>query len=322
MTTTVLSDTEIEHIAGKIIYAHELGVGAVRRVLPYENLGGFKGYTEKFYDVKNTGVPMESKFLTATQEVKAVMEEHEVNVVWHRLNFALPYDEVQASLSAPPDEGLRGRTMNVIGNQMARMEASFVFKGASTPSITGFISGAGNTSTYTTTRWDVTKGPMLTVQNMINTGTTTLSSKFGPPYDLFMSSNLWPYLVLRNSMASVTEFEGVQGVLNPPAVGVNLDIESATGGSVGNVHILNYGTNTFNTIYPLPAATSNDGVLLLVKSHPDNVQVLVVHPLTVVVDPQLNTDSMTYNGTVFAALSNRIWDSTAMCGHVTVDATA
>jgi len=315
MTSTTLTDAEVENIVSKLVYAHELGVGALREALPYEVKEGFRGYTDKFYDVANVGTPMESKFLQATKEVKAKITEHSVAVAWYRLNIALPYAEVQAALDTPLSEGLRSRTMTAIGRQMARQEAAFIFKGSTSPSINGLFAAAGATSTYTTTTWGTTKGPMLTVQDMIS----NMTSKFGPPFDLFISENLWPYLVLRNSTASVTEWEAVQGVLNPASVGVTPQIDSPVQGGAGNVYVLSHGTNTHNTIYPLPAATSNDGVALAVKSHPDNFQVVIHQPLTTIIDPNLNVRSMTYDGTIFFAISLRIWDSDAIVAHKTVD---
>jgi len=165
MTSTTLTDAEVENIVSKLVYAHELGVGALREALPYEVKEGFRGYTDKFYDVANVGTPMESKFLQATKEVKAKITEHSVAVAWYRLNIALPYTEVQAALDTPLSEGLRSRTMTAIGRQMARQEAAFIFKGSTSPSINGLFAAAGATSTYTTTTWGTTKGPMLTVQH-------------------------------------------------------------------------------------------------------------------------------------------------------------
>lgn len=316
-----LQDEEIETIASKLVYEHRLGTDFLRRVIPFEVKTKFTGYTEKWYTVGNVAIPVESKFLgSAYQDVKAKITESTEDVVFISLGFALPWDEVQAALNTPLAEDLKSRTLTAIARQMARKEAYFVFQGSSTPSINGILGNAAATSTYTTTKWGATTGPMLTVLDMLSNSTAGMYNKFAPPFDLFISANAWPYLPKRNTTASVTEWEAVQGVLNPASVGMNMVVESAvTGSSVGNVHILNSGASTGTTINPLPAASSNDAVAVLVKSDPDNFQVIVEHPLTMIIDPDVDLKTMTYNGRVFAAYSFRCWDSSSIVKHMTVD---
>ena len=183
-----------------------------------------------------------------------------------------------------------------ITRSLSKEIEEFVFQG---PEINGnhlttagLFNKAGNTSTFTTTKFGAASGPYETVRDMKG---LLLADGFGTgKLDLITDTTLAPYFwKLPATDANFSEGQRIkQELLNG-----------------GNIYVSDR----------LPSATSNDGVLLLVENDPLNYVLRTPKGLGLVQPIVYDPASDNYIGRVEGFYQMEVYQPNAICKHMTVD---
>jgi hypothetical protein len=210
-----------------------------------------------------------------------------------RLNKA----RVEASLNmgAPLDTTVVAQVIR----RLNKYREAFIFQGPKDADgnrydTQGLFNKAGNSSTYTTVKFASAGGPYNTVNDMLN-ALQTDGFGFGR-VDLIADTTLAPYFRYLPSTSS--EFSEAARIKRELLNG-------------GNIYVSNQ----------LPAASSNDGVLLLVDNKPQNYKAEYPGGAPVQFNNQFVWDPETneFVGRVDLYLRLKTYQPNAICKHVTVD---
>jgi hypothetical protein len=180
--------------------------------------------------------------------------------------------------------------------------------------LTNIASPSGlNTSTYTTVKWNAAFGPTNALRNMAGLNET---DGHDAPWVAILSTGLQTGLWYTITNTAETNWRGVHEVLSGTA--------SGPGDPRGGVlWFENYGSEATDaggsqTVNPLPAASSNDGVGLLLKSNPQHFQAVIGVPPSIDLGPA-GTHNRTIPGKAVMQMGMVIPQPTAICKHVTID---
>jgi len=173
---------------------------------------------------------------------------------------------------------------------------AFVFQGpkigGNRLTTAGLFNKAGNTSTYTTTKFGSASGPYETVRDMKG---LLLADGFGAGrLDLVVDTTLAPYLwKLPATDAPFSEADRIKKELL----------------NGGEIYISNQ----------LPDPSSNDGVMLLVENSPLNYKVKTPQGLTLIEQMVYDPASDCYIGRIEGYYCMEVYQPNSICKHVTVD---
>jgi len=169
-----------------------------------------------------------------------------------------------------------------------------------------------NTSTYTAVKWNAAFGPQNAIRNMA--GLLEVDGHDGP-WGCVLSTGLQDGMWYTITNTAATNWTGVHEILQGTV--------SGPGGQSGGTVVWE-GLGAENSwsasqiVYPLPAADSNDGVGILVKSAPQNFQALIGVPPSIDLG-SMDTHGRTVPGKAVMQMGIIIPQPTAICIHKTVD---
>jgi hypothetical protein len=309
--TIPLEDTALQIVSDfdfnieKDWYAYVERAESFRRWMPIQFVP--LNYGHKHYTLPRVSVPEVSQDWTGPDRVTSTaFTEVEDKMVGIHLDISIPLMTVEVSRRAGMDilEAVRFAILQ----QMERQIAYIAYNGEGVSGVTGMFSDAGNTSTYTATKWNASTGPTLTIQNMIG---LNITDSFDPPYDLILSANLATNAMsLIGTTSRDKEIDAIRDLIG-----------FEEGGRIW-WETITPATTDPNTIYPFPAATSNDGVGLLVKADPANFSLLMGQEVTVAFEQDIRrvgAGRMAINGTVYAHLGFKTVQANSICKHVSID---
>lgn len=203
--------------------------------------------------------------------------------------------------------------------QMARRIAQLVYQGVKkhTATSTIFVDGLMNvsspsglnSSTYTTTKWNASGGPQATVLDMAG---ALITDSLDPPYTLVLGDGTHTGLFTTITSTAKYNITQVQDILSSPNA-------TAPGGGGATLFYEDHGTDSGNVTYPLPAATANNNVALLLKPNPDYFRVLLAMGPTLTLDNQPDTVSRRVRGHLDWMGTIIVPEPKAVCKHTTID---
>lgn len=306
MTSYILRPEAMYNVAQKIGFWHDRALRH-REYVPVTDMGGFKHFEERWYNVPRPGRPVESRSLEDVREIIADLEQSTANVVFYSYDLNIRWPTLQVSRAGGQD--IQNISLQAIMKQMALTEAAFCHRGSNVPSVNGLFGSAGNESTDSTA-WGTAPGASTVVQTMSE---LLIADGFDPPFDLIMSSELAGDLlnfINAAPVAEIREWDSICRLIGQP--------------KTYWPYIYNHvpaASEDLDRVYPLPAVTGNDGNLLMVKSDPANFELLVEHPLTTFFG-NFDVRTRSYPILVFAAYSFRVWEANSICKHTQVDLAA
>jgi len=216
----------------------------------------------------------------------------------------------RAHIEASKNNGtpLDTATLEQLTRLLSIYRARFCFQGpllkngSSRLTTAGLFNKAGNTSTYTTVKFASASGPYNAVKDMKG---KLLDDGFGTgPLDLIVDSTLAPYLwSLPATDANFSEGQRIKEQL-------------LNGGDIHVAATYNASTSPYGV---LPAASSNDGVMLLVENNPLYYEIESPNLIELIDRWVYNVEYDTMDARVDLALMMHVKQPNAICKHVTVD---
>ncbi len=224
----------------------------------------------KDYELKRTE-PIEGTLLgSSVTFLQTTLEETLRPVIEWRAGVSINRHDVGMSASAGYDmlANVLRPPLDTLNNQMAQL----VFQGTTASrdkvAVNGmFDLGEDVDGALDDNYWSTASEPfnhmVVGVDDLIDNG-------YAPPFTWVMSFNLLTgYQSLYNAAGGLTH-----GML---AKGTGLDYPAY----IDNVVFAQNGTDASNVVYPLPAATTDDGVWIMCKNAPENFFIGEIEPLTV-----------------------------------------
>lgn len=169
----------------------------------------------------------------------------------------------------------------------------------------GLFNKAGNTSTYTTVKFASASGPYNAVNDMKG---KLEEDGFGTGrLDLIVDTTLAPYI--RGLPATDSNF----------TEGRRIEENLLNGGKIWVAQVYNASTAPYGV---LPAATSNDGSMLLVENDKRYYEVESPNMIELINQWQYNAEYDAHQARVDLALMMHVYQPNAICKHTTVDLAA
>lgn len=235
-------------------------------------------YYSKWYVLTRFEVPKGSHDGRDFVEVATARTEGNADLISYRYKFNIPFVDVDSARR----QGIPIWSDNV-GVAMKQMDfqiAHLIFEGTHSwdpVAINGLRDGGTDTdATLDAILWDTVTKPEIHAA----AGYGDLNTAgFRPPYTWVLSVNLDPGIRKK------------YGAGDPDQLGL---IQSQYG--IDQVAFLPIGTSTRSRIYPIAAATEDDGVWFMYKKDPANFRLAQVGPPTLKVNPEMNMDTMSFEG--------------------------
>lgn len=286
-------------------YAYVERAESFRRWMPIQFVP--INYGHKHYTLPRVAKPVRSLDFTGPDMLVAErFTEVEDKMVAINLEFSIP--EMQIIVSQRAGMDIMDAVRFAILQQMERDIAEIAYNGEGISGVTGMFTDAGNTSTYTATKWNASTGPTSTIQNMVG---LNITDSFDPPYDLILSSNLATNAMsLIGTTSRDKEIDAIRDLIG-----------FEDGGRIW-WETITPASPVQNVIYPFPAATSNDGVGLLVKADPANFSLLIGKEVTFEFEQfmrKVGPGKFSLNGSATAHLGFKTVQANSICKHVTID---
>jgi len=303
MSTTLLSPESMERIYTRIVDWVDIAP-AHRSFVPTVIGNGFSAYDLIWYEMKKPGKPIEMKYDSETRLVRAALEKKSEEIVIHKNQIEVSWDQLLIMQNNPDAFPLEESNIMPVVRQFGRQEGYFVYRGSSQPAIEGLLDAAGNTSTNsgkTGVASTTTIGFGDVVFDMLK---ALQVDGFMPPYALVVSDSLAKDL---DRFVPAAPQVTVRDLLTRMIGGGPIVVENMQPASPDNY-----------TIYPLPAPSSEDGVLLLAKPSIDNFELHIEHPLDIDIDSMADGRG----GAVVTfrqAMTMKVGHADSICKHLQVD---
>ncbi len=256
----------------------------VKLSVPYNSILPVKripdGYTHTWYKLTEFEAPQGSKDGRDNYDVRTARTAASANITSYVYTFEIPRVEVAIAQQAgvpiwSENVGVAIRKMNdtILHLQIRGSNAAF-----DKVAIVGMYGGGTDTNgALDDDLWDTVTKPTY----HLATGFGDLNTAgYKPPFTWLLSSVLAPGLKAKYG-AGDPSHESMVG-----EYGVNEIIYLPT------------GTVTRMNVYPMGAATGDDGLWFLYKKDPNNAYLAEVMPITTTIDPELDTRLQCYHGRV------------------------
>lgn len=273
MATSVLTTEEIKTIEKAAHDFPELG-GTVRQWIPRKKVP--HAYATEWFTLNRVTRPQSSKFGRPGMGVRTARTAAEANSVYFRFDITWDFTEVEMARNA----GVPIQTEDVrTARRQMEMEISrLVYQGLDDDVyIAGLLdSGEDTDSGLDDDLWDTVGEPI----EHANQGTKDLiANHFPPPYIWVLSWNLWGGLAIKHNAA----------------VDLSTREYIAKAYQVAPIYFEQNGTSTDLIVYPLPPATTDDGVWLMLKPAMENFRLEeMTDGIELHIDPKLDQDDMVY----------------------------
>jgi len=257
----------------------------VKLSVPYNSILPVKripdGYTHTWYVNREVQAPQGSKDGRDNFDVRTDRTASSANITSYVYTFEIPRVEVEMARQA----GVPIWSENV-SNAMRKMNDTILhlqIRGSNAAfdkvAITGMYGGGTDTNgALDDDPWDTVTNP---IDDHLASGWGDLNTAgYEPSYTWLLSSVLRPGLMKK------------YGAGDPP------QIELLSSWGVDELIFLPTGTVTRMNVYPMGAATGDDGLWFLYKKDPNYAYLAEVFPPTTTLDPQLDMRRQCYHGRI------------------------
>lgn len=304
MTQYSIAPSEVFTIAERVGSYHEVQCRH-REYVPTVIKPSLETLEEKWYVTEEPGRPTETKANTHIYESHVTaLNESTADVVKYTMNTVIPWADVLVSRKNA-NYGLQNLSNREILRTMARQEGRFALSGSADPSVNGLVGAAGNISTDSTA-WATAPNAHTVVKALAD---LLITDGFFKPYTLVVSDPLYGDLDTFINSAPVSEIN--QGHAIQELIGSSRIFPEKQAPS----------TEDPKVVYPLDAATANDGVILLLKDSPDNFELIIEHPLEMIVEA-FDAKRMCFPVTFVSCMTMRVWQANAIGVNTQVDRVA
>lgn len=203
--------------------------------------------------------------------------EYETDMVFFKYKFEFPAVEVASARR----NGVPLQTDNIrVGMSQINLAIErLIYQGMDDPiAINGMLDdGEDVDAGLDDDKWDTIGEPC---EHVLQGFTDLTANYFYPPYTMILSWNLAAgFAQKHNAAVDLSHREYARQAFQ-----------------IDNIHFARNGTSTTETIYPLPAATADDGVWIMCKPSIENFYLAETGPPTVYMNPELDRDSNSFVG--------------------------
>jgi hypothetical protein len=255
----------------------------------------------KFYSIVDSARPGFSKDGTGTSKLAVAKQEHTANLVWIKYNIEIPYTDMIAARAnnTPLLEQTLAEGLNKIDLEIERI----IFQGLANEDGAIAISGLMDSGQNVTSadKWSTAPAP---IEHMADGVLALNSYGYKEPFDVICSLSLKPDMQKLHNAASDMGHNKI--------VGANYDIS--------NIYYAKHGASTDLKCYPLPAATSHDGVWVMVQgNNPQNFRLAEAFRPWIRMDSAVNTKDNMFFGRIDWMGTIQQPRVEATCHHLDVD---
>jgi hypothetical protein len=218
----------------------------------------------------------------------------EVNDVYYRLQRTMFISnarlKVSRTVGTPIDTTLAGQITRALDKELEQSVFGGPDINGTRLTSVGLVNEAGNTSTYNTVKFASASGPYNTVNDMVG---LCEADGFTGPFDLIVDTTLSPYL--RYLPATDASFSERQRILD------QLPIK--------NIYVSD----------KLPAATAQDGTMMIVENSPLNYEIKTPQGLGLSEMMVYDPGSDGWVGRIEGFYCFKMYQANSICVHTTVD---